>query len=180
VSLEPGQEQSLTATLERRADPPPDDTDDTPAPPQTGTVSLVSAPGASISVDGQSVTSGTPVEVTAGSKSVTVSHPQYGDWSTRLRVSANQTLRREVFFQKKVNVAVTAEGEPFISAALFVDGEERGTAPQQLMLGRGQHTIEVRKYGYEVDGGPKTITIEPYLGDPGAEPATEKLVFQLK
>jgi tRNA A-37 threonylcarbamoyl transferase component Bud32 len=182
VTLEAGQERALTATLERRAQPPqpdPEETDPTPVV-QRGTLSLAAPSGASIRVDGQSISSGTPVELTAGSKSVTVSHPQYGDWSTRLSVPANRTLQRQVYFRKKVNVAVTAEGEPFISAALFVDGEERGTTPQQLTLSRGEYTIEVRKFGYDVEGGPKTVTVEPYLGDPGAELATDKLVFQLK
>lgn len=173
LTLEPGEARPIPVSLERLATEPPD-------PSPVGTLVLTSPTGGSVTVDGQRQQGGGTFSGPAGSRSVTFSHPQYGNWTTQMSVQGNQTVRREAFFEKKVNIAVTAEGQSFISAALFVDGEESGNAPRQLTLGRGEHTIEVRKFGYEVEGGAKTVTVEPYLAAPGSELATEKVVFQLK
>jgi len=43
---------------------------------------------------------------------------------------------------------------------VLVDGQETGkTTPCVLELRRGSHTIELRRQGFTVEGGPRSVTV---------------------
>src|SRR5690606_22072098 len=103
----------------------------------------------------------TTVQVQPGTQQVTFAHPTYGTWTTSVDITRARTLTAH--FEQQVNVQVEPIGGTSMYAALWVDGEDMGSTPRALTLGRGIHTINITKDGYEVLDGEKTIEIKPSL-----------------
>ncbi|MDX1548824.1 MAG: PEGA domain-containing protein, partial [Rhodothermales bacterium] len=150
-----------------------------PTPVATGTLLLHVAPGGgSIRIDGApECRSDAPCAVPAGQRSVTFSHPRYGDHQTRLRVTAGGTTERTFQFEQSVNVQAVGG---FASVWIRPAGGTWRTqpdwfTPKTLTLGPGTWEIEVRKQGDEVGGGPRTVVVEP-----GFDLGPQRVVFQLQ
>lgn len=147
-----------------------------PEPPaQPGTLVLAADPGGTVSVAGQSAQNGGTFEVPAGAHTVLCEHPRYGSFETSVRVRAGQRESATCYFQTRVNVQTTTETGP-TWGAVWIDGANSGeTTPTILTLGPGTYQIEVRRDGYEVLDGPRTLTVEP-----GLEQKTERLIFSMQ
>jgi hypothetical protein len=150
---------TLVASPTAVATPPPVEA----APAATGTLIVRATPYASYYVDDElkaSNMASATIPLKAGTYKVRIVHPEFEphEWSD-VRVEGNQrtTLTYDFLSTSTGTVRVTSQG---IWASVIVDGQDTGkTTPCVLELRRGPHTIELRRAGFSVDGGPRSVTV---------------------
>lgn len=130
--------------------------------PLIGTVEIIVRPFGDISIDGRVKAKTTDKayseQLAAGTHEVTAVHPQLGRWTKRVRVQGGQTHYVNFNFLPKYKITVTSQPR---NAEILVDGRPTGDyTPKQISLHPGQHTISVRKQGYEMTGSARQITLE--------------------
>ena len=90
-------------------------------------------------------------------------HPSWGKWEKSIEIESGGETLIEVDFNKQAALRITSfddMGAP-LWATIFVDGKSINQhTPKRITLRIGQHTIEVRREGYEVLEKPKTILLE--------------------
>ena len=147
----------------------------TSAPASPGTLTLVADPGGSVSVAGQRAAGTGTFSVSAGTHTVRCEHPQYGALEAAVRVRAGQQETATCYFQTRVNVQTTTDTGP-TWGAVWINGVNSGeTTPTVLTLGPGAYRIEVRRDGYQVLEGPRSLNLTA-----GLEQKTERLVFTMQ
>ena len=90
--------------------------------------------------------------VEPGTRRIRVLHPDLGTWEKRVEVRAGQSRRVEIDFTREVPVVVTSQGADgsYLMGEIIVDGRATGaTTPKEIRLRMGEHSIEVRRPGYE-------------------------------
>jgi formylglycine-generating enzyme required for sulfatase activity len=133
-------------------------------------------PGATVTVDGN-YRGTTPLELvlTPGeSFEVELSKRGFKGTTRQVRVASGRTQEMEVELAAQLG-EVTIRGAPQ-GAQLWVNGEPRGDANQTLRLVAVEHSIEVRKEGYES----LSTTVTPRPGLPQSVDAALKSAQQLK
>ena len=130
--------------------------------PLTGTVEIVVRPFGDISINGRVKAKTTDKtyseQLAAGTHEVTAVHPQLGRWTKQVRVQGGQTHYVNFNFLPKYKITVTSQPR---NAEILVDGRPTGDyTPKQISLHPGQHTISVRKQGYEMTSSARQITLE--------------------
>lgn len=128
-----------------------------------GLLTVVSTPvGAAVSVDGR-YRGTTPVEVELApgrSYEVIASKAGFGTVSQRVQLESRRGKTIRLTLEARVGILRVTADPP--DAELFVDGESRGVANQELSLPARPHEIEVRKEGY----APYVTEISPQPGLP--------------
>ena len=72
-----------------------------------------------------------------------------------------------ILFNFEPEYSLTVSSPPITNAEIFVDGVAQGVhTPSTIRLHPGNHTIEVRKDGYRLEGGPRSLTLEEDLKEP--------------
>ena len=155
---EPEQRTSPTP----RTEPPRSSVEETPAPPRLGTLRVLVRPFGDVYVNGTRKAVGTSrpytEQLSAGTYRVRVVHPSYGTWEKAVQVQAGQD--RDVVFNFNAEYRLTVTSNP-PNAEILVDGQSTGRyTPSVVTVRPGQHTITVRKRGYQVAGGAKQVLME--------------------
>jgi hypothetical protein len=97
-------------------------------------------------------------QLSAGTYRVRVVHPSYGTWEKAVQVRAGQD--RDVVFNFNAEYRLTVTSNP-PNAEILVDGQSTGRyTPSVVTMRPGQHTVTVRKRGYQVGGGSKQVLME--------------------
>ncbi len=165
----PAEVHAVLEPVEERAQTP------TAPPAAPGTIVLAADPGGSVSVAGQRAAGSGTFSVPAGTHTVRCEHPQYGAFEAALRVRAGQQEAATCYFQTHVNVQTTTDAGP-TWGAVWINGANSGeTTPTVLTLGPGTYRIEVRRDGYQVLEGPRSVTLTA-----GLQQKTERLVFTMQ
>ncbi|MBD3275648.1 MAG: PEGA domain-containing protein, partial [Candidatus Marinimicrobia bacterium] len=130
--------------------------------PATGQLVVLVRPFGTIYVDGEVKARDTSApfteELPAGTHNIRVVHQTLGRWDKTVNLAANET--EEVLFNFNQTFTVTITSEPNYGE-IYINGEATGEyTPKQVTLHPGEHTIDVRKEGFVLPGGPKTVTIE--------------------
>ncbi len=162
-----GERLAVPVALERADEPP--------TPVATATLTLNVGVGGTVKVAGEPCQAGRPCTVSAGNKAVSCSYQGY-ETTTTVTLGAGAARELTCYLQQKVNVKVKDDAVPLNWASIFLDGAmvHQGDA-KELFLAPGQHTIEVRREGFEVLTPAKTLTVKPTF-----EEKTEVLVFQIR
>ncbi len=140
------------------------------------TLILQVVPSGSVMVDGVAKAGDakrlTEVEVQAGKRKVTFTHPRYGSRSFNVEVKAGERKRLTCYFESYVNILA----QP-VWAQIVIDGKiaDLVTPLNRHPLGPGKHSITVTKSGYTTLEGMQEIVV-----DPGLEEKVIPLVFTLK
>lgn len=95
---------------------------------------------------------------------VRAQHPVLGTWEKQVELGDGDT--QEVVFDFRDTYTVTVISSP-PAAEIILDGQPTGTYTNKtLSLPPGQHTISVRKDGFEMQGSARSLTLERNLSDP--------------
>ncbi len=142
--------------------------------PLPGTLRVLVQPWGSLLVNGtrelESTNAPYTSELAPGTYRLRATHPSYGVWDKTVQLAPGQ--QQEVFFDFQQIYRIQVISPPFTNAEIVLDGEPTGTfTPIPIEVRAGTHTIEVRKEGYRLEGGPRQITVE--------ENTTEPIVFTL-
>ncbi|MGH7598644.1 MAG: serine/threonine-protein kinase, partial [bacterium] len=108
-------------------------------------------------------------DLPAGTHRVKAVHPTLGTWEKNVSIEPDKEAYVEVDFNKQVMLAVTSYDElgNAVWANIYVDNKTTNqVTPKRLTLPIGQHTIEVRREGYQVLEGPKTLLLENNVIEP--------------
>ena len=108
-------------------------------------------------------------DVPAGTHRLKAFHPQLGTWEKEVSVEPDKETYVEVDFNKQVALPVTSFDEEGVAtwAYIFVDGKPTNQiTPKRLTLPLGLHAIEVRREGFQVLEGPKTLLLENNVSEP--------------
>jgi hypothetical protein len=157
--------------------PRPPETIPPPSPgaspePRTGTIVLSVHPRGTATVAGQS---GGTVAVPPGRHTVTFRHPTYGSHQATVTVAPGETKTLACYFEATVRVGARLDGGGQApSAAVTVDGQNRGFTPTSLTLGPGTYRVAVSRTGFASLDGVQTVSVAPSL-----EPVTRSLSFRL-
>jgi formylglycine-generating enzyme required for sulfatase activity len=115
-----------------------------------GVLAVMSVPGgAAVSIDGR-YRGTTPIEAELApgrSYEVMVSKPGYASVSRNVEMQARRGRTLRIELEARVGL-VKINSRP-ADAELYVDGEHRGAASQELTLPAREHRIEIRKNGFE-------------------------------
>lgn len=121
-----------------------------------GAVSIEIHPWGRVWIDGTRMGDGEvrseSFDVEPGTRKIRVIHPDLGTWEKRVEVRAGQSRRVEIDFTREVPVVVTSQGPDgsYLMGEIIVDGRATGaTTPKEIRLRMGEHSIEVRRPGYE-------------------------------
>jgi serine/threonine-protein kinase len=145
-----------------RTEPPRSSVEETPAAPRLGTLRVLVRPFGDVYVNGTRKAAGTSrpytEQLSAGTYRVRVVHPSYGTWEKAVQVRAGQD--RDVVFNFNAEYRLTVTSNP-PNAEILVDGQSTGRyTPSVVTMRPGQHTVTVRKRGYQVGGGSKQVLME--------------------
>jgi len=130
--------------------------------PSTLTVQ-VSSPNIAVFVDDAPALPGPngdfTVAVSPGEHTVRAEHPVWGAWEKKTSLAA--AAHEKLIFDYERTCAVKITSDP-LNAKIYVDGAFTGryTPVRDLNLRPGRRSIAVRKDGYSLDGGAKTITVD--------------------
>ena len=134
----------------------------------TGMIKVLAIPYGSIFLDGDLKQADTEFQYSTtlptGTHTLRVQHPTYGFWEKVLNIESDKTTDLTIDFSKKVKVTVAAE--PAFGEIIVNNTPTGQYTPYELDLSIGTYTIEVRRQGYELIGGPKKITIEENFDGP--------------
>lgn len=150
-----------------------------PDPPALASITFSGSPSGigSLLLDSRSVRSATPVQVEPGSH---VLECEAGNTraSRTIELTANASAAYTCYFERRVNVATSADDNTSPFGTIWLDGKQVGMAPGTLTLRPGTYEVDVRieRGGYESVDGPQTITIEPSFD----LPAPLRLVFEFR
>ncbi len=101
-----------------------------------------------------------------GRYTMRATNPALGTWEKQvvIRPGDKDLL---ILFNFEPEYTLTVVSPPVTNAEIFVDGVSREAhTPSTIKLHPGNHTIEVRKEGYRLEGGPRSLTLEGDLKDP--------------
>lgn len=98
-------------------------------------------------------------QLATGVYRVQARHPVLGSWEKQVRVADGET--NEVLFNFRETYRVAVASPPHNNAQIILDGQpiEKYT-PTELSLPPGQHTLAVRRDGFQMVGNPRQITVE--------------------
>jgi len=133
-----------------------------------GDLNVTVMPFGSIMIDGELVSENSirhSAELPAGQHTITAIHQTFGEWEKTVTIRADATQDIQFNFNQTFSVTV-ASTPPF--SQIYVDGElyqgdgDEGEilTPGIVRLRPGRHVISVRKDGYALVGGERTIHIE--------------------
>jgi len=147
----------------RATKPEPEKVSETPA---TGSLRIVIRPFGDVYIDEQRKASATnqihTETLSPGTYRVRAVHPSFGTWEKTVSLGAGQA--RDVLFNFNAEYTLTVTSQPS-NAEILVDGRPTGRyTPSVVTLRPGQHTIEVRKQGY--DAARQSLTMEQDAGQP--------------
>jgi len=109
-------------------------------------------------------------DLQVGTYQLRVVHPQFGEWEKSIHIAPESQYQFAIDFRKMVKLTVAATP---VEGNVFIDGQATSyQTPREFDLRVGKHTIEVRRKGYILEGGPRVINLE--------EDLTEPLLFTLK
>jgi hypothetical protein len=114
-------------------------------------VAVEAQPAVEVTVDGSPQPAGTSVSVPPGAHEVACRHPDYPEHSpitTTVRAAAGESASVNCHFERTVNVTATG---PFATVYLNGENTEQQTNAE-LTLGPGEHTVELRRDGFQVQG----------------------------
>ncbi len=138
-----------------------------------GRLSILVKPYGSISIDDKLEKMDSNLrylkDLPAGTHRVKAVHPTLGTWEKNVSVEPDKEAYVEVDFNKQVTLTVTSFDElgNGVWANIYVDNKTMNQiTPKRLTLPIGQHTIEVRREGYQVLEGPKTLLLENNIIEP--------------
>ncbi|HMB91558.1 MAG TPA: serine/threonine-protein kinase [Rhodothermales bacterium] len=145
-----------------RTEPPRSSVEETPAPPRLGILRVLVRPFGDVYVNGTRKAAGTSrpyiEQLSAGTYRVRVVHPSYGTWEKAVQVRAEQD--RDVVFNFNAEYRLTVTSNP-PNAEILIDGQSTGRyTPSVVTVRPGQHTITVRKRGFQAAGSPKQMLVE--------------------
>ncbi len=99
-----------------------------------------------------------------GIYTIRAAHPALGSWEKRVEVKSGGA--HEVLFNFNQPITVTVVSNPR-AAEIIVDGKPTGKyTPSNIVIPPGNHTFEVRKDGFVMEGRAKSLLIERELDDP--------------
>jgi PEGA domain. len=134
VDIEPGTENSITATLQLK----------------TGSLNINSKPsGGTIFIDGEQIgtTPGNLKRLKLGTHQVEVKMTGHENWSANVEVSADKEHQITAVLQQLTG-SFNIKSEP-ANATIIVDGKEVGDTPAVIAaLVPGNHLVEIRMEGY--------------------------------
>ena len=142
----------------------------------SATLIVRAVPSGSVVVDGASrvddAKRSTEVEVQAGKRTITFSHPRYGPKSFIVDVKAGDRRKLTCYFEAYISIIA----QP-VWAKIVIDGRntDLDTPLDRYPLGPGRHTITVTRSGYMNVEGAQEIVVEPAI-----EEKVIPLVFTLK
>lgn len=153
-------EQRTSATP--RTEPPQSSVAETPAPPRLGTLRVLVRPFGDVYVNGTRKAAGTSrpytEDLSAGTYRVRVVHPSFGTWEKAVQVHAGRD--HDVVFNFNAEYRLTVTSNP-PNAEILIDGQSTGRyTPSVVTMRPGQHTITVRKRGYQVAGSARQMMVE--------------------
>ncbi len=127
-----------------------------------GTIRVVVRPYGDIYINGtrkaQETNAAYSETLPTGVYRVQAQHPVLGSWEKRVRVTDGAT--NEVLFNFRESYRVTVISSPN-NAEIILDGQPTGQyTPKELSVPPGQHTLAVRRDGFEMVGRPRQITVE--------------------
>jgi eukaryotic-like serine/threonine-protein kinase len=133
-----------------------------------GTLTILVRPWGSIYINQELKVSDTFVpyvtELGSGKYRIAVVHPELGRWERDVLIEKDVTKELLVDFNKRVKVVVTSDPP---AAEIFLNNVPSGEyTPKQLNLTIGSYTIEVRKEGYSLQGGPMVVNLDDDLTEP--------------
>jgi serine/threonine protein kinase len=135
-----------------------------------GKLAVLVKPSGAIYIDGRLHKENAEAQYTTdlppGSYRIRIENPSLGRWEKVVEIEPDRVKEIAIDFDKMVQLTVTAfdtDGKP-VRAEIFVDNQATGLyTPRQLALRIGQHTIAVRREGYELVGGEQLINLEEDL-----------------
>ena len=142
----------------------------------SATLILQAVPFGSVMVDGVTKSDNakrlTEVEVQAGKRTVTFTHPRYGSKLFNVDLKAGDRRKLTCYFETYVSILA----QP-VWGNIVIDGKNTDlpTPLDRYPLGPGKHKITVTKSGYKSIEGIQEIVVEP-----GTEEKVIPLVFTLK
>lgn len=141
--------------------------------PLVGKANILVKPFGSIYIDGslhkRNYQFRYETELSAGRHIIQAVHPSFGSWQKEINIEANKEETITIDFTQTVDLTVAAKP---VWGTIYVDDVPNGETPKVITVRIGQHTINVRRSGYETVGGARTINIEEGFKGP--------LVFELK
>ncbi len=125
-------------------------------------------PFGSIMIDGELVSENTirhNAELPAGQHTITAIHQTFGEWEKTVSLRADATQDIQFNFNQTFSVAVASNppySQIYVDGELYQGEEEEGEilTPWTIKLRPGRHVISVRKDGYALVGGERTVHIE--------------------
>ncbi|MBL0176891.1 MAG: protein kinase [Ignavibacteria bacterium] len=155
-----------------------------PASTTVGKLAVMLFPSGKVTVDGVSrsadASQAAMFDLAAGTRSITVTHPQYG--TKKVSVAIEGKMRSvSYYFEQSITILVKP-----VFGNISVNGETIGLFSSKVLTkGPGRYTISVMKEGYTVEStmlngratgaGPQTITVEP-----GEQKRDIRVIFSLK
>jgi hypothetical protein len=138
---------------------------------RTGNLTVSSTPpGALIYLNGNATDKMTPhafSNLEIGNYQIRLALPGYVEENTSAEVNASQTARVEAALNRlppgslAVSAVISENGRERIAVAeLFVDGQPLGQIPGTFTLAAGSHRIEAKIFGYALEGGERSVTIQ--------------------
>ena len=103
-------------------------------------------------------------KINVGTVKFLLKHSYFGEWSKQVEIAESKVTKISVDFNDVGTLIVTtqlADGKPTQADNIQIDGEWKNVStPKSFAIRIGRHRVWVRKQGYQVQGGPKTINIE--------------------
>jgi len=141
--------------------------------PLVGKANILVKPFGSIYIDGslhkRNYQFRYETELGAGRHVIQAVHPSFGSWQKEINIEPNKEESITIDFTRTVDFTVAAKP---VWGTIYVDDVPKGETPKVITVRIGQHTIDVRRNGYETIGGPRNVNIEEGFKGP--------LVFELK
>lgn len=139
-----------------------------PAEELKGNVKVVVRPYGDIYINNTRKAQGTNAAfndaLTPGTHTIRAAHPALGTWEKRVEITAGGS--HEILFNFNQQITVTVVSDPR-AAEIIVDGKPTGKyTPSNIVIPPGNHTFEVRKENFVMEGQAKKLLIERELADP--------------
>ncbi|MGH1362701.1 MAG: protein kinase domain-containing protein [Calditrichia bacterium] len=138
-----------------------------------GQLSVLVLPYGSVFINGRLKKENTHLayntELPGGLYTIRATHPMFGVWEKRIRISADKHVELSIDFNRVFDVRITAfdkENKP-VMAEIYIDGKATGyTTPKKIQLRLGRHSFEVQKDGYRLAGGAQVVDLEEEMSKP--------------
>ena len=104
------------------------------------------------------------VSVSEGRHTVIFRHPNYGDATFEVSVTAGRQVSYSCHYNSTIAINSFAEGGDFQTALIKINGKPTGLhTPNTVTRGPGTYRVAVHRFGYEAIEGVKEIEIRPTL-----------------